>query len=71
MLGWTAGLVVAVLPRMTYVGAEARSYAFSAAIAAWLTLIFLAARAQPGRRRLWVGYAVLLCAASTSSCTSR
>ena len=58
--GWTAGLACAVLPRMTNIGAEARSYAFSAAIAAWLTLIFLVARSRPDRRRWWVAYAALL-----------
>jgi mannosyltransferase len=37
-----AGLACAVLPRMTYAGEEARSYAMTAAIAVWLTVILAA-----------------------------
>ncbi|HEY5223384.1 MAG TPA: glycosyltransferase family 39 protein [Microbacteriaceae bacterium] len=66
-----AGLVCAFLPRLTYAGEEARSYAFSAAIAAWLTVLLLEllARSRPDRtppdrtrpnRMLWVAYAALL-----------
>jgi mannosyltransferase len=36
-----AGLVFAVLPRVTYMGAEARSYAIATAIGVWLTVLFV------------------------------
>lgn len=36
-----AGLVFAVLPRVTYMGAEARSYALGTAIAVWLTVLLV------------------------------
>jgi mannosyltransferase len=38
-----AGAVFAILPRTTWAGMEARSYAFAAAAAIWLTVLFLAA----------------------------
>lgn len=60
-VGVAAGVICAVLPRMTYAGEEARSYAFSAAIAAWLTLLLIAAVTRPGRSRApWIGYGILL-----------
>lgn len=40
-LGVVAGLVFMIIPRATYMGAEARSYALSAAIAVWLTLLLV------------------------------
>lgn len=40
-LGVVAGLVFMIIPRVTYMGAEARSYAISAAIAVWLTLLLV------------------------------
>lgn len=59
-----AGVVACVLPRLTYAGEEARSYAFTAAAAAWLTLLLLwlidgRGRALAGRPRriAWVLYA--------------
>ena len=64
-----AGVVATVLPRLTYAGEEARSFAMTAAIASWLTLLFLwliEKRGEPGpgthvRRRLgWVAYAAML-----------
>lgn len=56
-----AGVVCMVLPRMTYLGLDARSYAFSAACAVWLTLLLVRLVASGERRVLpWVGYAVLL-----------
>jgi mannosyltransferase len=56
-----AGTVCVLLPRITYAGAEARSYAFSAAIAAWLTVILveLMLRKAPARH-LWAFYGALL-----------
>lgn len=66
-----AGIVGTVLPRMTYAGEEARSFAFSAAAAAWLTLLFVwlvdgRGRAAPAnaRRTWWVLYAAGMAVAS-------
>ncbi len=60
-----AGIVACVLPRLTYAGEEARSYAFTAAAAAWLTLLLLwlidggGRRLPPSTRRAaWALYAV-------------
>ncbi len=62
-LGVVAGVVCAVLPRVTSMGQEARSYAFSAAIAAWLTLLLIVILQRRGpTRRLWIAYSVLLAA---------
>ncbi len=56
-----AGVICAVIPRVTYMGEEARSYAFSAAFAAWLTLVLIELVRRDGRSRvLWVSYGVLL-----------
>ncbi|MDL9978870.1 glycosyltransferase family 39 protein [Microbacterium sp. ASV49] len=56
-----AGLVCAILPRLTYMGEEARSFAFSAAIAAWLTYLFVVAIGRRGSARtLWTAYGILL-----------
>jgi len=54
-----AGAIFAILPRVTWAGIEARPYAFEAAAAAWLTVLFVA---SVRRRRpwLWVGYALTL-----------
>lgn len=53
-----AGLVVALLPRMTWAGIEARPYALTAAVAVWAT--YLAVRAARSvRPGWWVGYAVV------------
>lgn len=60
-LGVLAGLLCAVLPRLTDVGSEARSYAFTAAIATWLTVILvMILQARAPRARLWVAYGALL-----------
>ncbi|MGH1523431.1 glycosyltransferase family 39 protein [Leifsonia sp. L25] len=56
-----AGLICAVLPRVAYMGEEARSFAFSAAIAAWLTVLLVAALDRERPRAAWfVGYGALL-----------
>jgi mannosyltransferase len=54
-----AGVVFAILPRTTWAGIEARSYALSAAAAVWLTVLLIVSlrRNQP---RLWLLYAVAL-----------
>jgi mannosyltransferase len=70
-----AGVIFAVLPRVTYMGAEGRSYAMSAAIGVWLTVLLVvllrrsdaggSAGAGAGRVRTlapWIGYGVLLAA---------
>jgi mannosyltransferase len=54
-----AGVVFAILPRTTWAGMEARSYAFAAAAAIWLTVLFVAA-VRSNKRRLWFFYAVAL-----------
>jgi len=71
-LGVVTGAVFMIIPRVTYMGSEARSYALSAAIAVWLTLllVILIRRAHPGgarRARIqtnlgWALYAVGLAA---------
>jgi mannosyltransferase len=54
-----AGVVFAILPRVTWAGIEARSSALSVTAAVWLTVLFVAA---VGRRRprLWLAYALVL-----------
>lgn len=58
----TAGVVFAVLPRVTWAGGEARSYAWTMAAAVWLTALCVLA-ARRGRARWWVLYGVLLAGA--------
>lgn len=60
-LGVVAGLICAILPRVTSMGDETRSYAFSAAIATWLTLHFMTMikRGHPSRKQ-WAVYGGLL-----------
>lgn len=60
-----AGILFAVLPRVSYMGAEARSYAIGTALAVWLTILFvhLVSRRpnrRPAGRLAWLGYAALL-----------
>ena len=55
----TAGLVFAVLPRVTWAGMETRSYALSMAAAVWLT-VFCVRAARRGRPWWWLVYGVLL-----------
>jgi mannosyltransferase len=61
-----SGIVMALLPRVMLMGAEGRSYAMSAAVAVWLTIVLVvllrrrehasvAARVLP-----WVGYGALV-----------
>jgi len=62
-LAIAAGIICCIIPRVTYMGEEARSYAASAAIAAWLTylLVELVRRRHPPAW-LWVAYGALLAA---------
>jgi mannosyltransferase len=58
-----AGLFVAILPRMTYAGEEARAYAFDAAIAALLCVVVVEIMRQDApSRRWWIAYGVVLAA---------
>ncbi|WP_345375874.1 glycosyltransferase family 39 protein [Frondihabitans cladoniiphilus] len=55
-----AGVVYCLLPRVTYMGGEARAYAFDAAIAAWALVLLV--DLMRGRRRAagwWVVYGAL------------
>jgi mannosyltransferase len=52
----SAGIVFAILPRITWAGIEARSYALATACAVWLTVLVVAG-ARRDRRWSWVGYA--------------
>jgi mannosyltransferase len=52
-----AGAVFAILPRTTWAGMEARSDAFAAAAAIWLTVLLVVA-ARRNRPRLWLVYAL-------------
>jgi mannosyltransferase len=52
-----AGAIFAILPRITWAGIEARSYAFAAAAAVWLTVLFVVA-VRRNRPRLWLFYAL-------------
>ncbi|MCW2690009.1 MAG: putative rane protein [Mycobacterium sp.] len=54
-----AGIVFAVLPRTTWAGIEARSYAFTAMAAVWLTVLLIAA-VRRNKAALWLLYAVAL-----------
>jgi mannosyltransferase len=54
-----AGVVFAILPRVTWAGIEARSSALSVAAAVWLTVLFVTA-VRRNRPRLWLFYALLL-----------
>lgn len=59
----TAGMLFAILPRVTWAGAETRSYALTMAVAVWLTVLCVAALRR-GRWAWWLGYAVLAAAAA-------
>lgn len=50
-VGVAAGLVFAALPRVTWMGIEGRSYAFTATGAVWLTVLLLAAVRRPAADR--------------------
>jgi mannosyltransferase len=52
-----AGVLFAILPRTTYMGIETRSFALSAAVAVWATLVLLIAARRPSWR-WWVLYAL-------------
>ncbi len=54
-----AGVICVFLPRFTYMGSEARSYAISAAVAVWLTVLFVKMVAERETRTVhWLAYAM-------------
>lgn len=56
-----AGVIFAVLPRITYMGAEARPYAIGTALVVWLTVVFMRLVSTRTRRRgPWLLYGLLL-----------
>jgi len=55
----TGAVVAIVLPRITWMGIEARSFGPSAAFAVWATVLLVVALRRGGAGR-WVGYAALL-----------
>lgn len=58
----SAGVVFAVLPRVTWAGAETRSYALTMVAAVWLTVLLLVALRRG--RWWWPGYALAAAAAA-------
>lgn len=62
-IGIVAGIVCSVLPRMTYQGAEARTYAFATAAVVWLSVLFVHLVDHKVQHRwAWFGYAAGLAA---------
>lgn len=59
MTAMCAGVVLAILPRMTWAGIQARSYALTAVAAVWLTVLLVAA-IRRNRWWLWLLYALAL-----------
>lgn len=59
----TAGLVFAMLPRVSWAGMEARSYAWTMAAAVWLT-VFCVLAARRNRPASWCGYGTMLIGAT-------
>ena len=53
----SAGIVFAILPRITWAGIEARPYALSTACAVWLTVLVVVA-ARRDRPMWWIAYLV-------------
>ncbi|GAA1787294.1 glycosyltransferase family 39 protein [Leucobacter iarius] len=67
--GVAAGLITAILPRMTYAGEEARSSAFSAVIATAICLIIVEIlRREHPSRRWWAAYGAALAAGIVVFC---
>lgn len=54
-----AGILFAILPRITWAGIEARSYAWTALAAVWLTVLLVSA-IRSNRFALWLSYGALL-----------
>ncbi|APE14577.1 hypothetical protein BOH72_04445 [Mycobacterium sp. WY10] len=62
-VGVTAGVVFALLPRVTWAGLETRSYALTMVTGVWLTVLCLAALRRD-RPRWWTGYALMAAGAT-------
>nr|WP_243848907.1 glycosyltransferase family 39 protein [Lysinibacter cavernae] len=59
-VGIVAAIIFMVLPRVTYMGMEARAYAFTMALVVWLFIWFIALVSRQERKALpWVGFAAL------------
>jgi mannosyltransferase len=58
-----AGIVFAILPRVTWAGIETRSYALTAAAAVWVTLLLIVT-VRRNSRRLWACYGLALVGSS-------
>lgn len=57
-VGILAATVALVIPRVTYMGEEARSYAWSAAFVVWLTFLLIHLVTGVPRRRQWILYTI-------------
>lgn len=57
LVATTAGVVFALLPRVTWAGLETRSYALAMVAGVWLTVLCLVAMRR-NESRWWLGYAV-------------
>ncbi|MDQ1555439.1 MAG: mannosyltransferase [Actinomycetota bacterium] len=56
-----AAIVMAVMPRTTFMGAEARSSALATAIAVWLTVLLIElVQEHTTSRQAWIAYSILL-----------
>ncbi|ETD30199.1 glycosyltransferase family 39 protein [Williamsia sp. D3] len=58
-VGVTAGIVFAILPRVTLAGIEARPYALAIVVSTWLTIVLFVATRR-GATSWWLLYAVLV-----------
>ena len=58
-LGLAAGLIAAILPGLSWAGAEARVYAWNTAVTVIATLLLLRA-VESGRTRSWLAYAAAM-----------
>ena len=62
-VGIFAGIVAVFLPRITFMGEEARGYAMSAASVVWLTVLLVSIISlERPKRRLWLVYCIGLAA---------
>jgi len=60
-LAMFAGLICCILPRVTYMGEETRTFAFGAAYAAWATWVLVCLIANGSKsRRWWIAYGILM-----------
>jgi mannosyltransferase len=63
-VGVVAAIVFAVLPRVSYFGAETRSYAIGTAVAVWLTIVFVALiRRRVTKLLPWIGFGLFFAVA--------